>query len=275
MEEDEDGVATLSNLLFDLLMERLSAKFVRQHLAAVVAKWDARTPDVPPQYCMWAVRAEDSTAGFTCCGKQIEAWAPRCSRVMAAQDFVRFNVNKRKCPVPIRNAPVTRQIRYFEENGIGAAAKGEMATTRPMAWVTDTGRVRATRHEPSPADAARDWLGLVHFRKGLHLVEVRYPRHAFAMSPLVAPTYLDGCPSVVYRSAKSTDGWGRAVRLSTLVDGFPEAVHRALTFTPDFEVSMLGPLETDAHFDERKALSKFPLRWGPGSLEELMKHVQP
>lgn len=167
-----------------------------------------------------------------------------CSRIVVAHEFIKHNIKKRRGATIISDYECRRTIARYEKRGVPArSVKGEMRGTRPFAWVTKTAAIDELRRKGTDlATEVRDQLGMIHYYKAERLVEIVYPSEVFAALQLTAPTFIEGSSGIVFRSAASDDGWGRAVNLKTLGDGLPEAVHPPEVFTGSFKVRSVGAI---------------------------------
>lgn len=154
-----------------------------------------------------------------------------------------------------------------------AKEHAEWPPKRKMAWVTKTDYLAGIRREMESADSGalasrvKSVLGLHHYLMEqtmlrssddpyrpaymfrLMYVEVQYPRDLFGAEPpnppvrLHPPTFVDGGPSYVYRSKKSTrdPDWGLTVDLEdSSRDGAPEAVHLRVPVKEGFALRTIG-----------------------------------
>jgi hypothetical protein len=273
MTQTAQGRATLANLLFDIAHGRVPPAVVDEFLNAAV-HWNP-TSDDPPEHILKGVQAEP--ARLVCCGPRVPPSAG-CSRVMHVRDLLRNNIEKSKLGFLIWPTPTREQMDLLVTRG-PRAAKGYMRTHRAYAWVTPTAELeRALKaHESSaePASAARRLLGLLHFQEDEFLVEIDYPSPTSEGAYLVLPTFVEGCPSLVFRGSSHEDGWGRAVDLETLNDGLPEAIHLPIAFTDAFTIKSLGKLTPMRRpFDWEAFLATLPNPWSGNSLEVVMAYVQ-
>jgi len=165
-------------------------------------------------------------------------------------------------------------MREVEKN-LSKYAKGYIPHRRPFAWVTQTQRLKNVyqSHPLKSADATRNKLGLLYMLGWApsRLVEVRYPRRLFQRLnvKLVAPSFLEGSPTIVYRS-KRNKGWGLTVDLIDGKDGLPEAVHRKIRFTGRFSVREIGFTSgLPSRLTYKKLYRRVPTPWQPNRILDL------
>jgi hypothetical protein len=283
MEDYAEGRASLSNLLYDAQEERIPKPVLRAFLEDVATRWEAETRESmrkyrvqkhPAEVFKEAVQANAKT--YLCQGEEALSKVPeQYSRVMTVRDFVAFNLNLEQVPYAITGSLTSDQVRYMEEQGLEGKTKGKIRGALPFAWVTKTESLATVRETHYPSDAARKNLGLSRFTEDEYLVEIKYPEAKPIGTKLSAPTSLEGCPSLVFRSRLGDDGWGYAVNLETLDDGFPEAIHWEVDFTDDFKVADLGRLPPlRPGFDWEVFLDGLPRPWTSELWEELVQYVQ-
>lgn len=275
LERSAEGRAFLSNLLFDCSYLRLARTVIRRFLISAADTWShaesAETPESIASCC-----TSRTPKFFYCRGLKVPSVPRDCSRIMDSRIFLAYNVDQTKIPFSITGLEDEHVLRLIEAYGLTDAAQGTMSTKRPFAWVTRTSAIDELRHLPhrdSLADSVRNACGL-RFPRHRLVVEVVYPSITAALMRLTAPTALDAGPSLVFRSQSAPDGWGRAVNISTLGDGLPEAVHRTTEFTEDFKVRLLGRLLTSAPLYGTAAfLRAMPCPWGDERASELLDYV--
>jgi hypothetical protein len=195
---------------------------------------------------------------------------------MVAHDFLKRHIDRAKAGIPIEEHryPTADDILSLQDRGLeGIVQESELRGRRPIGWVTRTEALDAIRSETDvgTADRVRNLLGLRHLDRDYHVVEVLYPRCSPEELGLRVPTFLDGCPSLIFRSRTATDdGWGRTVQLKSYADGLPEAVHPPLPFDARFRVRWLGritePLPAE---DWERHLEALPDPWSHDALVEL------
>lgn len=270
LEGTAEGRASLSNLLHDCTpcSGSMDYSLILKFLKAIGQLWKDRDASTRYPEDLWIKFFEDSThedsdpKGYLCQGRELKI--ERCSRVMDVEDLAAYNLELDQVPFPINGHLTEEQVEFITTFGLGGVAKGEMRGRRTFAWLTKSDSLDAEKENNDSTEIAsvlRDKLGLKHFEKDEHLIEVRYPDSV--LRSLRAPTFLDGCPSIVYRSKNgSNDRWGRAVDLSTLEDGLPEAVHESVPFTEDYKVVDIGCLRPmKKPFDWESFLNSFPHIW--------------
>lgn len=174
---------------------------------------------------------------------------------------------------PKGGVPLFAVKRLEGPGALASIAMNEMQNGSGFAWVTPTSEVENVRQVASANNTDGDLASLLHNLIGFtkpeikpeQWAEVRYPEDAFAATPLTPPTFLDGAPSIIYRSHRRNDGWGETVNLSNMGAGVPEAVHQGVPFTDKFEVMSVGwNGQLDAHVNWSKLLANMQHKWLPG-----------
>ncbi len=265
MKKSIEGKATLRNIARDCQKRRVPKAALRRLTVRIGELWANRSQlDALPEPFLHSAVIEDP--GMYLCQDNSIPRPVQCSRVMDVQDLVENNLELSKLPILLRGRLSERQVRALEKFGTRSAARGEMRTGSPFAWVTktrDLGNLLSSfRKTEDKAHAARVCLGLLHYQKDQHLVEVQYPVSGLNGAALGPPTTLEGGPSIVYRSHVAADGWGRAVNLENLAQGLPEAVHTPIPFNGDFNLRSIGKLPPMKHaFNWRRFLSTLTPRW--------------
>jgi hypothetical protein len=270
-EWNTEARATLANIIYDWRMKRLATDVIRHLLHAVGTVWkpDADPPEAPGRALRRVVDSDPERYLFK--GRSVALTGTDCSRVMTAQDLLEFNLDASILAIGFSGSLTQKEIADLERLGPGDAALGTMRTLRPLAWITrsrdlEQGRAAAEK----AANYVRDALGLQHLRADDHLLEIRYPRAALRDVPVVTPTFIEGCPSLIYRSKDAGDGWGRAVNLQGLDDGLPEAVHAEVPFTAAFRIRAIGALYSPlADPDSDLFLERMPEAWDRTTLDDL------
>jgi hypothetical protein len=198
---------------------------------------------------------------------------------MAAHVLVDKNVNKANLPFAIRGEITDEQVKELQEKGFAnGVAKGEVSGRHGFAWVTTTYAIEQLRAS-TPSDRlpskVRNLAGLMHLDDEEHLVEIKYPLYSPVVSNLAAPTFLEGCPSRIFRCCHSSTGWGRTVDLDTLNDGLPEAVHPPVPFTEEFHLLDIGRLDASCPpYDEAAFERTLPHPWLNDSIREVAEYVR-
>lgn len=273
------GRITLSNFRYDYRHSRIPNPIVTAFLVRVCDAWAERPlvrktgAKAPRPDEIWQSIARE----FSLVGPPVGKGLRRCSRVMVAADLIANNIDPEEC-VPIQPYPSETEIAYLKHRWDAGIATGTMRGTNPFAWVTKTPALQRARKKPNPADHARLILGLFHWKEDERLLEIRYPAKCFTVDDLRLPTSLEGCPSLIFRSRTAPDGWGRTVRLDTLKDGAPEALHRELPFTQAFQIEdlgVLGPLrlKRDVWRSWDAVVSALPDAWTVDAIDELEPYV--
>jgi hypothetical protein len=263
--------ATIANIIYDWRQRRIDPVVIHTLLEAIGARWESSPDSEPPERQL--PKAVDTDPGaYLCKGRRIDATSTACSRVMSAQELLEFNLDASKLHVPVKGFFKRAQIEDLERWGPGIAAINTMRTRRPLAWITRTDDLARARGPGDPAapNRVRDRLGMRHVQEDDYLVEIRYPPDALDRSAVAIPTFIEGCPSLIYRSKDAPDGWGRAVDLVGLADGLPEAVHTEVPFTSAFAIHDLGPLRPPSpSLDWELFLEGMPIQWDAAELDDL------
>jgi len=273
MQRSAEGRATLSNILHDCQESRLPSKTLKEFFGDIALAWNRRRRTQLPETIQRSVQLSKPN-DYCCKGPDISGDSVECSRVMSLADLIEKNIDVAKIPFAITGHLTNNQVELLEKFGFSGAATNTMRTARPFAWVTLGNKFSVIYAGTKTANVARKLLGMTHFQKDEHLVEIRYPKGVFRSGGLFAPTFLDGCPSLVYRSTVSSDGWGRAVDLDTLANALPEAVHEEINFTDDFKLRNLGRLKPLARpFDWSALLGTFKYPWKASLYKVLVPYV--
>ncbi len=266
------GWYTLANAQFDHFENRLDKQLIRGFMIEVAKRW-RRLPTKHPSDHMHAVSLSNS-ANYICRGELLSAKSKLCSRVMLAEDLLLHHLKKQKIIFSVSGVLTPREAYLLEHSGLkGKTKKSYMKTGRPFAWVTQTSALKRLLDSTTTVDRAgvvRNCLGLRNFEEESHIIEVRYPKAVCKSLELRAPTFIEGCPSFVYRSNVGPDRWGLSVNLADLSDGLPEAVHRPIPFGEDFtvrEIGILYPPLAIPNWVSFKNTFKFP--WTMHSADEL------
>lgn len=275
------GRVALSNLRHDYRTSRLSHPVVKAFLDKISKAW-AQQKSIAQRKVRRKVLKPDqvwqtAARSFSMLGPQVTKGTRNCSRVVSAADLIANNIDPEEC-LPIEQYPTAEHLAYIRHRWEAGIAVGAMRGANPYAWVTKTAALQGARKKPNPADHARLILGLKHWDQDERLMEVRYPVKCFALGDLRLPTCMDGCPSLIFRSRTGPDGWGRAVRLDTLKDGAPEAVHWAIPFTQAFDVDELGVLSPlrlrrNVWRTWEAVVSTLPDPWTDDAIDELKAYV--
>lgn len=248
MRDFSRGIIVLKNLVFDWMQNRLPKDLIYTVLLAAARHWERTSP---PHASIEKVA--DSEPDTYLCKATTSGIAGTVSRILDARDFVRFNTNFALHGEWLSDSVVWDRIEELSQpDALKSVARGEMSTRRPIAWVTRTTAINEKRQAAAGVPSAverqkltaltvRDGLGLSHYLDNI-LVEVVYPDSTIEKMSFAAPTFIEGGQGLVYRSAGGRDGWGRALDLATNKEGMPESVHRAIPFTGEFGVRMIGKL---------------------------------
>lgn len=240
MESPPERKSVLVNLWHDWLHVRLDRRRTTELLEVMFTTSLAGNSPLDPVQLL-VESADSDPAKFVAAGPASSQEA--CSRIMTATDFLHHNIDYVRWPYGRRPTTPESTMRILESRGLKTVAKGEMKSRRPFAWVTKSEEVENLRRVTPTSHLARilrDKLGLLHMFANSLLVEIKYPIASVPSGVLVCPTFIEGCPNIVYRSFNEVDNWGRAIDLTTASAGMPEAVHAPLTFTENFSVAPLG-----------------------------------
>jgi hypothetical protein len=274
MSLSDEGLATLSNLLHDFRKNRFERVHeVRAFAGELEDAWCNRAPDANPCEVFKQVLAR-----HYCHGYQVPASSTKSSRVMDALDFRDRHLLPRVAGLPVTGKIGMRALRRLEKAGLAGVVKpSTFGNRRGFAWITREDVLESVR-SARDATKARDLLGLTHVQQHQHIIEVRYPEGSLEQVRLCSPTFIEGCPSLIYRSTVSADGWGRSVDLGAeaLDEGAPEAVHEGVPFSDHFAVADLGLVLTPPRNASPDAfLATMPDRWSPSATEEIIGYLRP
>lgn len=278
-EVDAQRIA-LRNLAFDIRHERVRRRLLRSFVEFVEENWlDQPRRRVPESIIKRFARMADPPPK-TCRGKPRPSDAPRCSRIMEARSLWYFHVTP-EAIASIEDDISDEEIERFAIVGLGEAARGELRSELPFAWITKSDEVdglrgtfgaKPNRPHPKFATALRDALGLYHYIRTEKLVEVVYPPDCTKQYVVAPPTFLEGL-DLVYRSDDGGAGWGRTFPLSGDVS-FPEAIHEPIPMSGKFEVRAVGrPDKIRVDFEWRNLAGEADLVEEVESLiEEYLSH---
>jgi hypothetical protein len=144
-----------------------------------------------------------------------------------------------------------RQVQLKDEAAIGG---------KKLAWISLANRLtNVLRRAPSPADEARDTLGLVHYERDVVLIALYYSAEVLDYNACARPTFADAgthsrfkarADSAINRMRAAwghTAHLGRFVRGERNIDGLPERVsspigQAAMTASPIITLIPLGRL---------------------------------
>jgi hypothetical protein len=237
-----EGKAILSNILYDCQEKRINPTKTNN-------PFYSRLQDILPQQQEFnaiqafkdAICEEDFYRGQEIHSNNSEEY----SRVMNFLDFRAHNLDLTKIPLAIDDQPLTSEkIQRLERVNLSRVGRGNMQTRRSFAWITKTTSLKNLIENISNNDVAscvRDNLGLHHLRDNqIHLVEIIYSQEVISQHSFHRPTFFEGCPSYIYRSINTIDGWGSTVNLNTYEEALPEAVHPSISFGQGFRLNYLG-----------------------------------
>jgi len=278
LEISAEGKAFLSNILFDSKENCLPQDLIRNYLQGLINEWDSGNKLMRPEIFVRKYSIDldrRNPAAFFCQGRKISSGSQDCSRVMDVQDLIVNNIDISKIGFAINGYVLNKQISQLEKFGLKNITIGDMRTDRSFAWVTKTKEIESIRknHKHSLASRIRDKLGLLHFSKDNHLIEVIYPKKTLKNN-LRIPTFIEGNPSLVYKSCHSSDMWGKTCDIQTYNEGCSEAVHSKVAFTGDFRVKNIGQIGPPTpSFNWEKFLATFPYKWNSSHKRGLRKYV--
>lgn len=169
------------------------------------------------------------------------------SRVMSVADLNVYHLRNLGKPISqSAHEEIADEIQHGDITAKHLDAGSRWEGKYPMCWVTKSESLKSLGNASSSALATkvRDASGKLDWGKGEHLVEIQYPQDLPV--ELKAPTVLDSGACGYFRLHHEADGWGRAVDLSTLDHGIPEALHLALPVSANFRLRYLGKIDEDA-----------------------------
>jgi hypothetical protein len=266
------GKATLSNMYYDVVNERIDKSQLSLFMNNVLREWSIVISSSIDAF-------ENARISMLKIASQLGPPVPEnsrnCSRVMSYKDFFAHNIHQSVIPFAIREFASVDQIKTLERFGIKGATKGKMETRRPFSWVTQTSAMEKIRKKWNTAFIVRQYLGLLHFQEDEDLIEIIFPPAISKCSKVTQPTFVEGSPTLIYRSKIASDGWGRAVDLQTYKEGYPEAIHESVNFTDEFEFKYLGRLTPFTQgFDWKKHYELFEFKWDQNYWRTLANHVK-
>jgi hypothetical protein len=270
------GRVFLSNFVFDSRMLRVPSNILERFWQGIADKWDASAKTAKPEVFVEEYSNSLIPDEYFCHGPKITRSTVQCSRIMEAQDLITYkNIDVSKTGFVINGYITKKQIRSLESLGLKDIAKNHMSSRRSFVWVTQGKEIlKLFRKYKSGglANILRSKLGLLHFIEDQELIEVIYPKGRIK-DQLRAPTFLEGNPSLIFRSSINNDGWGRTCDLISLDEGLPEAIHPKVEFDGEFRIRYIGRLTPPRpSFDWNKFLSSLKFRWGRKYLGDLQKY---
>lgn len=255
--------ATLANILYDWKHERVPRGTIREILASLQNRWLVSAAAESPETVFRAV-IDSEPRQFDGLGSRLNVSGVPCSRVMIAAELLENNLDPSALSIPVKGFLGEEQVKRLERLGVNGGAKGKMRTRRPYAWITPRQEIESIRLscEANAANCLRDALGLSHIQEDDYLIEIEYPVHALDHASVSAPSFLEGCPSLIYRSKRGDADWGITVNLNGLGDGVLEAVHSEIPFTADFKLRGVGRLAPPSpSIDWEAFLAAMPENW--------------
>ena len=296
VEAEPGGKLRLSNVLLDCCGAPgrcLSVDDVSPLLASTMRYW--RQSGGTAWHALVAVLRHKVEEGagdmFYCQGDRAAPLSDICSRIMTEtsfwHEFSRSDSANTPSPASPQFGRVDPSLRARFDELLRAKEGLAYPSKRPIAWVTDGDALRRVRDDPQPAHSPREAaealsedlrnkLGLVHLKpestgEMFDLLELQIPaaRFATARTGLRRPTFLDGAESLLYRSRRGEEGWGRAVNLGNGDDGLVEAVHGKITIM-GFGQNPIGPVgELQRSPTEKELLQHAPMPWRNGYADRL------
>ncbi|MEM6648068.1 MAG: hypothetical protein AAF730_17630 [Bacteroidota bacterium] len=241
-------------MIFDIEHGRLDTEIARKIFREIAQEWEKSSSENPVAILSAVLTNRD--VGDYCKGPSTDDGDPKLCRVMVASDFVRFNVDKSKTLLRPKRRPSRRDLHELSELGVDGIIINSFQTSNPYVWVTKMSELSPfmmLRDEKSRALEVRNQLGLSHLIEDQRLILLEYTAEFPEINFLTAPCFIEGCPSLIYRSTSQPDRWGRTVHLETLGDGLPEAVHPTVDFGTSF-----GGCPFKVHYIGELTPSKIP-----------------
>lgn len=270
------GRIFLSNFVFDSRMLRVPNDLLEKFWRGIVEKWDIDTKVAKPEVFVEEFSNSLNPDEYFCHGPRITRNTVQCSRVMEAQDLITYkNIDISKTGFVINGYITKKQIRSLEILGLKDIAKNHMSSRRSFAWVTQGKEILKLfrKHKAGGLpNILRNKLGLLHFIEDQELIEVIYPKGRIK-DQLRAPTFLEGNPSLIFRSTSSSDGWGRTCDITSMEDGLPEAIHPKVEFDSEYRIRYLGRLTPPRpSFDWDKFIDSLKYKWGRKYMGDIQKY---
>ena len=239
------GKITLRNIDYDVRFHRVPKNIIEVVKKKIAERWNKADPNELPEDVMQEIIVNNHS-DLVCRGSQIPGGPHRCVRVMNAQDFAHYHIERGRTHISPGHL-TDRDMQHLKVFGVQRVIKSgtKMSGRRRFSWVTEPSSLENEMSRVSLRNCAshvRNLLGLLHFAENYYLVGVVFPEKR-AITTLMAPTFIEGSPSLIYRSKQMPDGWGRAVNLVDFSDGLKEAVHPEVEFTPEFEIIWIGRIQ--------------------------------
>jgi hypothetical protein len=263
------GRIFLSNFVYDSRMLRLSEDILGEFWEGLLDMWDAGSKLLKPEVAIEDYSNSLKPEDFYCQGPKITKNTIQCSRIIEAQDLITYkNIDVSRTGFVINGYITKKQIRSLEVLGLTNIAKNHMTSRRAFTWVTQGKEIRKlfrkyrmNKRGELPS-LLRNKLGLLHFAEDQELIEIIYPK-GNVKEMLRAPTFLEGNPSLIFRSTSGDDGWGRTCDILSLEEGLPEAVHPKVEFNSDYQIRYIGKLTPPRpSFDWDKFYHSLRFKWG-------------
>lgn len=268
------GIFFLANLLYDIENERIAPPVLRRLLTALEAAWTPAAASENPLLLVSRIVHSDP-GQYLLAGPPVPGLAP-CSRLMLATEFIEFHLDSRVPMATGSPAWVAEALEILEHAPrLDHVLKGEIRSMVPMAFVTRTDALDALMPENAEtrASAVRMALGAMHWPEGEVVVEVVYPEEVSYSLDLRVPTCLD-LASSIDRSTPGADGWAHVIRVDTLSEGLPMAVHPPIPLTGSFRIRNLGTLGPSmARVSYEEVRARFYNDWTDESMSVLKKAI--
>lgn len=270
------GRVFLSNFIFDSRMRRLPGNVFKNFWQGIVDNWNTASQTTKPEVFLENYSNNLDPDEFFCQGPKITRNTIQCSRIIEAQDLITYrNIDVSRIGFVINGYITKKQIRFLETLGLKDIAKNHMTSRRSFTWVTQGKEILRLFRKHKSGDLPnilRNKLGLLHFIEDQELVEIIYPKGRIK-DLLKAPTFIEGNPSLIFRSTFATDGWGRTCDIVSLDEGLPEAVHPKVEFDSEFRIRYIGRLKPPRpSFDWSKFLNSLKFKWESIYMGEFIKY---
>ena len=267
MEKTAAGYACLSNMLFDLNQKKISKSKIKKLLHIVSDSW-YHNPEIELPEDTLPKIADNKPTEFLLQGKIVNNLDCGVSRIMWEYDFIKHNLDKTKFAVKTQGYLSYLELKMLQSGAIYGSEKGSIRGSRPFAWVTSTNQINETHKEPvsNRANIIRDELGLRFFRDDQRLLQIEYFQSVLNKIEVKVPLFIEGAgtKSLIYRSDLQNDGWGQAVNLKTLKEGYREAVHEPIEFnriSREYRINNLGRLSKNQVFDFQEFIQTLKFKW--------------
>lgn len=259
----DKGKALLSNIIHDIHFGRVSPA-VLNDLFTDIYSYIRPHKIIPNPVRLFRTITSKKTDYYHCAGPKIKRSNVKCSRIIDSQSFFEHNIDTRYAGFSLTSQVPSRQIKYIQRRGLKNITKNKMENSRGYCWITKTDSINNVRRSTSHdrlADTIRNMVGWLEWEDD-ELVEIRYPKEFARNTDMFSPTFIDGCPSLIYRSTISPNQWGRTVDTSNLADSLPEAVHKPIDFSEEFEIIYIGKCKSErSEYNSKDFLRSMPILW--------------